>query len=173
MTVKNIKVSIIGYSGSGKSTLAGVLAQQYQIPLMYLDTVQFSAGWKEREITEARKIVADFMQNDSWVIDGNYNKFYRQERLDNASEIVFMNFNRVACVFRAVKRYFNYRNTTRESMTEGCSEKIDGEFLWWLIFKGRTLERRKSFKAIVSENKSKTVVIKNQKQLDRYMRSKI
>lgn len=173
MTVNNIKIAIIGYSGSGKSTLAGVLAQQYQIPLMHLDTVKYLAGWKEREITQAKKVAADFMQNDSWVIDGNYNMFYRQERLDSASEIVFMNFNRVACLFRAVKRYFKYKNTTRESMAEGCSEKLDGEFLWWLIYAGRTKERRKSFKVIISKNKSKTVVIKNQKQLDRYMRSKI
>ena len=172
MTVNNIKIAIIGYSGSGKSTLAGVLAQQYQIPLMYLDTVQFSAGWEEREINESKKIVEGFMQNNSWVIDGNYKKFYQDERLESASEIVFMNFNRVACLFRAVNRYFKYKNTTRESMAEGCSEKIDCEFLWWLIYAGRTKERRKNYKSIVCANKYKTIVIKNQKELERYMCSK-
>lgn len=43
-----MKIAILGYSGSGKSTLAKYLADYYKIPLLYLDTVQFEANWKER-----------------------------------------------------------------------------------------------------------------------------
>ena len=67
-----MKIAIIGYSGSGKSTLAKKLSEKYNCPLLYLDTVNFESGWKERNREEAKKIVAEFMKNDSWVIDGNY-----------------------------------------------------------------------------------------------------
>ena len=43
-----MKIAIIGYSGSGKSTLAKKISEKYNYPLLYLDTVNFEANWKER-----------------------------------------------------------------------------------------------------------------------------
>lgn len=58
-----MKIAILGYSGSGKSTLAKYLHAHYDIPLLYLDTVQFEANWKERDREEALSMVAEFMGN--------------------------------------------------------------------------------------------------------------
>ena len=77
-----MKIAIIGYSGSGKSTLAKRLSKMYSSPILYLDTVNFEAGWKERNREEAREIVRKFMKNDSWIIDGNYREFYQEERFE-------------------------------------------------------------------------------------------
>ena len=44
-----MRIAIIGYSGSGKSTLAAFLGSRFGIPVLYLDTVQFEANWKERK----------------------------------------------------------------------------------------------------------------------------
>ena len=67
-----MKIAVMGYSGSGKSTLTKQLAAHYGIPLLYLDAVNFKENWQLRDREECRKIVADFMQNENWVIDGNY-----------------------------------------------------------------------------------------------------
>jgi adenylate kinase family enzyme len=164
-----MKIAILGYSGSGKSTLARRLADCYNIPVLYLDTVHFLPGWVERDADEGRLIVSEFMRNDSWVIDGNYDDFFQKERLEQADIIIFLNFPRRVCLLRAVKRYFQYRNTTRESMATGCTEKIDLEFIRWILYKGRTGKRRNHFKQIASLYKNKTLVFKNQKQVDAYI----
>lgn len=164
-----MKIAVMGYSGSGKSTLAEFLSERLNVPILYLDTVQFEAGWKERDRVEAVSIVSEFMKKDSWVIDGNYQGFLQRERLETADYIIYLNFSRMNCLFRALKRYFKNRNTTRTSVAEGCVEKFDFEFFLWIIYKGRTKDVRRHYSSIVSKYVDKTVVIKNQRQLTRFM----
>jgi len=165
-----MKIAIIGYSGSGKSTLARRLAEIYQIPVLFLDTVQFLPNWAVRDEAEGRSLVRQFMQNEAWVIDGNYDKFFREERMEQADTIIFLNFPRTVCLGRAFKRYLQYRNTTRESMAAGCREKMDLEFVWWLLYAGRTKQRRDRYDRIVSLYQDKIIVLKNQKQVDAYIK---
>ena len=55
-------------------------------------------------------------------------------------------------------------------MTVGCDEKLDFEFIRWVLFDGRKKESRLKYKKVISDYKEKVVVIKNQKQLDRFMK---
>ena len=164
-----MKIAIIGYSGSGKSTLARTLGACYGAPVLHLDKVQFVPGWQLRDREEAQGLVAAFMRQDSWVIDGNYAAFFQEERLAAADRIVFMDFPRLACFFRALKRYCKHRNGTRADMAEGCIEKMDAEFVWWLLFSGRTRRRRAHFAGIVERYGDKTAVLKNKRQLDAFV----
>lgn len=164
-----MKIALIGYSGSGKSTLAGILGLYYNIPVLYLDTVQFLPGWQERKDEEALMIVNDFMENNDWVIDGNYRKYLRDRRLEEADCIIFMNFTRVNSFYRVFKRYRKYKNKTRESMAEGCNEKLDLDFIKWILYKGRTKGIRNKYKEIINKYNYKTITIKNQKQLDKFI----
>jgi len=163
------KISIFGYSGSGKSTLAEYLSDYYQIPVLYLDKVQFLPGWKLRDDSEGRQIVADFMKQESWIIDGNYGKYMRLERMADADYIIFMGFSRIACLIRVFKRYRKFKNTTRSSMADGCSEKLDGEFVRWVLYKGRDKQTRKQYYEILNQYHKKVFIIKNQKQLNKFM----
>ena len=165
-----MKIAVIGYSGSGKSTLSEYLGNKYNIPVLFLDTVQFLPGWRERDFDEGKKIVLDFMNNDSWVIDGNYRKYYRDERLEQADEIIFMNFNRITCFFRVYRRYRIYKGKSRVSMAEGCHEKLDYEFIKWILRDGRKKGIRSKYKSIAEMYKDKITIIKNQRQLDEYMK---
>jgi adenylate kinase family enzyme len=85
-----MKIAILGYSGSGKSTLAKKLGAQFDIPVLYLDTVQFEANWIERDRGEALALVSAFMRRESWVIDGNYESLMQNERLMLADYILFL-----------------------------------------------------------------------------------
>lgn len=165
-----MKIAILGYSGSGKSTLAQNLADFYKIPVLSLDTVQFLPNWVERDRDEGRSIVWEFMQDESWVIDGNYTEFFQKERLEQADKIIILNFPRRVCLYRVIKRYFQNRNNSRASMAEGCIEKIDLEFIWWILHKGRTKKMRNHIKWIASLYKGKTLVLKNQKQVNSYIK---
>ncbi|MDC7288935.1 DNA topology modulation protein [Blautia schinkii] len=164
-----MKIAILGYSGCGKSTLAKYLQSHYHIPLLYLDTVQFEADWKVRDRDEALSMVAKFMENQDWIIDGNYTSFLQAERLEQADHIIFMAFSRWNCLSRAYRRYRRYKNTSRESMAVGCKEKMDLEFVWWILYKGRTPEKKRYYDAILDKYHAKSIVLKNQRELDNFM----
>ncbi len=165
-----MKIALIGYSGSGKSSTAEELGKMYNIPVLFMDTVFWRENWQKRDTEKAKKIIYDFMDSNSdWVIDGNYKAFYRRERLEAADMILFFNFNRFNCLWRAFKRWITYRGKTRPSITAGCDEKFDFEFILWILWEGRTEERRTDYKNICNKYKNKTIVLKNQSQLDEFL----
>ncbi len=163
-----MRTMICGYSGSGKSTLAGWLGRVQNCPVLYLDTVQFSSGWEERNRTEAEKMVQEFLETEkNWVMDGNYfGKFCWEQRIKEADRIFLLKFNPVSCLFRVAKRYFRYRGRTRESMAEGCMEKLDREFVWWVLKAGRSGKNGRYLEQIAKAYSGKTFVVRNQKELD-------
>lgn len=166
-----MKMAILGYSGSGKSTLAKYLAEVYGIPLLYLDRVNFESGWKERSTEEARAIVRAFMEQPDWVIDGNYQRFYQQERLDQADQVILMLFNRFSALYRIIRRNREFSNRSRESMADGCTEKLDLDFLCWILFRGRTPAKIRQHHLLMQQYGQKVIIIRNQRQLDRFMES--
>lgn len=161
-----MKIAVIGYSGSGKSTLSEHLGHFYNCPVLFLDKVYFTSGWQKRNTDEAKSIVSKFMRNKDYIIDGNYTALFRGERLEQADKIVFLSFNRITCLIRVIKRYFEFKNKVRASAADGCIEKLDFEFIRWVLHDGRTKSIKDSYKNILNTYSFKTVVIKNQKQLD-------
>ena len=55
-------------------------------------------------------------------------------------------------------------------MASGCIEKMDMEFIWWILHEGRNKQRRNHFKQIASQYKDKILIFKNQKQVDEYFK---
>ena len=55
-------------------------------------------------------------------------------------------------------------------MAKGCTEKFDLEFAKWILFLGRTKSARERYAKVISDYKDKVVVIKNQKQLDAFIK---
>lgn len=164
-----MKIVIMGYSGSGKSTLARKLGAYYGCDVLHFDAVQFLPGWEIRNEEEKNSITKEFLDtHDSWVIDGNYSKLYLERRVEEADQIILMLFNRFHCLYRVTKRYLKYRNQTRPDMGEGCNEKLDREFVWWVLHDGRTKTTRERYKKLIEEYGNKIVVLKNQKQLDEW-----
>ena len=53
-------------------------------------------------------------------------------------------------------------------MAEGCNEKMDLNFILWILFFGRRKAIRERFRAVRDKYPDKTVILKNQKQLDDY-----
>ena len=164
-----MKIAVLGYSGAGKSTLAAQLSKKYGIPVLHLDTVQFLPGWEERPKAQARQMVADFMSQLNWVIDGNYSQFYQPERLEQADTILLLCFGRFRCLYRVWKRYRSNRGKVRESMAEGCEEKLDWEFIRWVLFEGRNRKKREALLKIRERYPQKTVLVKTPAQLKEYL----
>ncbi len=165
-----MKISILGYSGAGKSTLSRKLGELYGAPVLHLDTVQFTSDWKERERSEKEKIVEDFLDgNSSWVIDGTYSGLHFKRRLEESDLIVMLLFNRFVCFGGVISRYREFKGKTRPDMADGCIEKLDLEFAWWVLFKGRTSKRREKFRRAAKEFPEKIVILKNRRQLNEFL----
>ena len=165
-----MKIAVLGYSGSGKSTLARELGALYGVPVLHLDTVQFLPGWEIRPQEEQLSIVQRFMdENEGWVIDGNYSNLLQPRRLEEADEVVFLLFNRVSSLWRVTRRYRRYRGGSRPDMAEGCREKLDAAFICWVLWEGRTKKKRDGFERKRKACGAKSVVLKNQRQIDRWL----
>ena len=165
-----MRISIIGYSSSGKSTLAQNLGNILNIPVLHLDKVNFLPEWKERNKEESKKIVEDFIKNNNeFIIDGNYIKFVYDLRMKLSDKIIFLDFDRITCLFQAFQRYNKYKGKVRDSMTEGCYEKLDWDFIKWILFDGRNEERINRYNKIIEEYKDKIIILKNRKEVDDFV----
>ncbi len=167
-----MKAAVIGYSGSGKSTLARELGKRYGAEVLHLDAVHFLSDWQERETAEKQKLVDDFLNShDDWVIDGNYTSLSYERRMEEADKIVVMLFGRFDCLRRVARRYRKYKNRTRPDMAAGCNEKLDAEFVSWVLWKGRKKAARDRYANLQKQYPDKTVVLRNQRQLDAFLKS--
>ena len=167
-----MKVAILGTSGSGKSTLAKTLGARYQAPVLHLDTVHFLPGWVERTPEDESRLVRTFLdEHDSWVIDGNYTKTCYTRRLEEADQILILSFNRFVCLWRVIRRWWANRGAVRDSSAPGCEEKIDAEFVWWVLYQGRTPAKLAGYRRIAQQYPQKCVLIQNQRQLARFLSS--
>ena len=80
----------MGYVGSGKTVLARKLSKKLSIPRLELDSIAFDKNWKAVDRTMILPDIASFMEQESWVIDGNYDDLMQVERLERADEIIFI-----------------------------------------------------------------------------------
>ena len=84
--------------------------------------------------------------------------------------IIVLLFKRISCLYRVTHRYLKYKNTTRPDMADGCKEKLDWEFVKWVLRDGRTKTSRERYESICARYPEKTIVVKNQRQLNRVQR---
>lgn len=165
-----MKIQIIGFSGSGKSTLTRTLSKHYEIPALHLDAVHFYGDWQERTVEEQTDIVRQFMkENPSWIIDGNYSMVAR-ERFEESDLTIFLAYNRLTCYFNCRNRYKKHKGTHREDCP--CEEKFDFEFRKWILWTGRKRKRVQNMHVNLNRTSGEKVVLKNQRQLQKWLKEK-
>ncbi len=167
-----MRIAVIGYSGSGKSTTAAILSEKLNIPALHLDTIHFLPGWVERSREDEPALVESFLaSHDSWIIDGNYSGLHYDRRMAQADRIIFLDFPRLNCLCRAFRRYLQNRGRTRTSMAEGCPEKFDPEFIFWILHKGRSKEAKARYVNLSAKYPDKFIRICSQAQLSAFLSS--
>ena len=167
-----MKIAIIGYSGAGKSTLAEKLSNYYSIPKLHMDTLQFQPGWQDSDREWMLSEMKNFLtKHEAWVIDGNYSWCYYEERMQDADQIIFLNFSPLTCLFRAFKRYLKYRGKVRESMAKGCPEQFNWEFIRWILWDGRTKNAKERYQHLSNTYPEKMHILHSQAEIDYFLQS--
>jgi adenylate kinase family enzyme len=126
------RVLIIGPYGSGKSMLARELAPLMGLPLVHMDQLGWQAGWVETERAELNARLAEVVAQDEWLIEGNYGSTLTP-RLDRADTVIYLDFPIRLCLSRLMRRIISHRGRSRPDMPEGCPERFDPAFFWYVM----------------------------------------
>lgn len=122
---------IIGSCGAGKSTLARQMHEILQLPVIHLDQHYWRSGWIESEKEDWVKRVQELVTTEEWIMDGNYSGTLAQ-RIPFADTIILLNYPTYLCLFRILRRYFQYWGKVRPELPAGCPEKLDWDFFMYV-----------------------------------------
>lgn len=125
------RVMIIGPCGSGKSTLGRELAPWLGLPLVHMDQLGWSPGWIEADDAQINARLADTVARDEWLIEGNYGGILTP-RLERADTVIYLDFPIRLCLWRLARRVWTLRGQVRPDMAEGCPERFDAGFFWYV-----------------------------------------
>jgi adenylate kinase family enzyme len=150
------RVLVIGPGGSGKSTFARRLGQILGREVKHLDSFYWRAGWTKPSPEEWIKTVNELIGAESWIIDGNYGGTLAQ-RVERCDTIIFLDMPRLLCMWRITKRRLTYRNRSRPDMAEGCTEKLDLEFISWVW--NYTHRSRPNVVKLINENQANKKIV--------------
>lgn len=162
------RVLVIGPCGAGKSTLATILAGRLKLPLFHMDQLNWKPGWVESSKDEITSKLQEIVATDRWLIDGTYGGTLAP-RLDRADTVVYLDFPISLCVRRLLKRIWTYRGRSRPDMTEGCPERFDIAFLFYLI-RWNSGPRIRT-EARLKGHENKIIRLQNPDELQRWMDS--
>ena len=116
-------------------------------------------------VEKQRKMI----ENPAWILDGNYRDTLEM-RVEPCDTVIYLDYPRRVAIFGIFKRYLQYRNKQRDSIAEGCKEKIDRSFFKWVWnfkknAKPRIFEKLKKY-----ENIKNILIFKNRKQLNKFLK---
>lgn len=126
------RVLIVGPCGAGKSTLATSLGPLLKLPVFHMDQLNWKPGWIESHKDEIQEKLSAITIGDRWIIDGTYGGTLAP-RLDRADTVLYLDYPIRLCVTRLLKRIWTYRGRARPDMTDGCPERFDLGFLFYLL----------------------------------------
>jgi adenylate kinase family enzyme len=103
MLLASRRILVLGPSGSGKSHFSARLARILDVGVIHLDAAFWKPGWVSTPADEWDAVVKDLVSNDSWIMDGTYERSLHL-RVPAAELVILFESRRWACLWRVVKR---------------------------------------------------------------------
>ncbi len=109
------RFNVVGTSGSGKTTFSEKLAKILAIPYIQMDAIFWGPNWSEPNDDEFFPKVQCALNQEAWVLDGNYTR---------TIPIKWANIDCVICLDYSLFR------TVRQVVGRAVSRSISGQELW-------------------------------------------
>lgn len=151
------RILIVGNCGSGKSVYAEQLGRVLSLPVIHLDRLLWTSEQKERSREEFERELFQVLQQKHWIIDGNYQRTFPQ-RLQYADTVIFLDYSRLLCLWRAVKRYVLCLRGARSN--HGNPPLLRWKFLWRIL----TYPRREMMQALHGAGNVRVLIMKTPTQ---------
>lgn len=152
---------VVGKSGSGKSVFSDKLSKATGIKVVHLDKLYYNPDWSlaytKDEFTD---IINKIIQEDKWIIDGNYSRTM-DARVSRADVIVFFNTSPLLSIYYVIKRTL-LPNDGAPDKHKGMKEKVSLK-----LFKQILTYPTKTVMEKISQNKnSRLHIVKNHKEAE-------
>lgn len=127
------RVVILGAGGSGKSELARAIGERTGLPVVHLDVLFYLDDWKPAPRAEAVARLAARVDEESWIIDGNFLSTVDEDgRVRRADTVIFLDLPRILSLTRVLWRWLRDRNRRRADLPERSDESFDPEGMRWI-----------------------------------------
>ncbi|HJS52811.1 MAG TPA: DNA topology modulation protein [Pyrinomonadaceae bacterium] len=162
------RVIVIGSGGAGKSTFARRLGEVTGLPVIHLDSHFWRPNWEPTPKDEWKAKVEELIKGETWIIDGNFGST-RELRMQAADTIIMLDLPRRVCMYRAIKRAILYYGKKRPDMGEGCTEKIDLEFLLW-IWNYPKQGKLRAFEEFERQTNKRLITLKDSRDIESFLK---
>lgn len=117
------RICILGPSNSGKSTLAQAIACKRGLSAIHLDQLfhQPHSDWRPRPEAEFLRLHDQAIQQEQWVMEGNYTRSIGQ-RLERATGFILLDLSTATSLFRYFRRSWFERD--RRGALEGGRDSV-------------------------------------------------
>ena len=156
------KIMVIGCPGSGKSTFSKKLHQMTGIPLFHLDMLYWNSDRTTVDKAVFRERLANTIQKDEWIIDGNYSSTM-ELRLQACDTVIFLDYPLEVCLNGVKER----RGKVRTDMPWVENEE-DAEFIEFI--RNYNSQSRPTVMELLDKYSDKDICIfKNREEADGFL----
>lgn len=163
------RIIVIGCCGSGKTTLSKLLSKMLDLPIVHLDSLYWRDNWQPASNDEFDDWLLAELKKPYWIIDGN-NKRTMPLRLKYCDTVIFLDYDRINCLFGVIKRVITNYGKCRSDMGGNCPEKFDFDFLKY-VWNFNKINRNKYFELLADNKDKKIIILKNRRELQQFIQN--
>lgn len=156
------KILIIGCCGAGKSYFARELANATGLPLYHIDKIRWRGDWTLMPREDFIPIIKGIMEDDRWIIDGNYISSM-ELRLSYADTVFYFDIPTEECLANIEER----KGKAREDMPDGMTDRDDPEFIDFI--KNFNRDTKPRIDELLSKFDGEIIVIKSREDKKQYI----
>ena len=116
------RMLIIGFPGGGKTILAKQIGEILHIPVHHCDRIKRIENWQMKPNAEIHQLVNQVIDQDKWILDGYPTTAIMPACIDRADTLIFVDLNRILCMWRVTKRTIKNRGKVRDDVGDGCKD---------------------------------------------------
>lgn len=127
------RICILGPSNSGKSTLADAIGRKLGLQVVHLDQLHHTPGthWKPRPVDEFHVLHDQAIQQERWVMEGNYSSCM-PSRFARATGVILLDVSTARSLGRYLRRTWFERD--RVGSLDGVRERVSWEMIRYIAF---------------------------------------